>query len=497
MDLYTLYQFGSFGKEGEEPEINSAKGFLQRLAQALEWNRTDRRRAKAYMRSLVKGSGLLDAFVVVPCNLILNSVMNNMIGASGEDLLAWEGVKKYIEERIKKGAKFFIIDGQNRLNESIVPFFNSKMPFDAEALVFGGDDGSRVNVAGKTFKELPEEIQEIIRGIKIPFVTATAGDIEQFSAALIWKNEGIAWDEWQKCLTNMWYTKFRRQISSIASKDDGDAFSCKALDRISGAKFAYDVNGYDLVVAQLLVWMETGTQPKNAEDFNSFFNGSKTVSSTQVDSVKTYLKELDLSYDKKAITNTELRNYVMLRYAIDNPKKFPKIAIPQWKIEKGVNFCSVFSIINNQLVKDPTVYGETKSYTIFKSKAGLTSRSKKPGSYLYFNSESKPEFLLSRLEILINVLTEVNGKLPTTVKNTLFDQNTVVVMDKGKMPTLGEIWVDNPTDTNGDFVPVSTLKSANFDRGHKVAKSKGGSNTDLSIQKIRENRQMQEDYKEV
>ena len=287
VSLYTLYELGSFGKNGEEPEINSAKGFLQRLAQQLEWNRHDRRRAKAYLRSLAKGSGLLDAFVVVPTELLLNSVKNNMEDATGEELEAWKGVLSYVEERMSKGAKFFIIDGQNRLNESIIPFFNSEMPFASDsALVFLGDEGERVNVAGKKFGDLDEGIKEYLREIKIPFVTATAGDIEQFSNALIWKNEGIAWDDWQKKLLEKWYTKFRRQISSIASKDEGDYFSREALSRISGAKFAYDVNGYDLIVAQLLVWMDTHNQPKNVEDFASYFGGVKSISSAQVNDLK-------------------------------------------------------------------------------------------------------------------------------------------------------------------------------------------------------------------
>ena len=57
-----------------------------------------------------------------------------------------------------------------------------------------------------------------------------------------------------------------------------------------------------------------------------------------------------------------------------------------------------------------------------------------------------------------------------------------------------ELYLDNPNDSNGNAIPVSTLKSSNFDRGHKVAKSKGGSNIDLVIQDIRENRQTQEDF---
>jgi len=496
LSLETVYNLGSFGLNGEEPEINSAKGFLQRLAQQIEWNRHDRRRAKAYLRSLVKGSGLLDAFVVVPTELILKSVKNNMEDAIGEELEAWKSVFEYVEERIGKGAKYFIIDGQNRLNESIIPFFDNDMAFSAnEALVFTGEDGERVNVAGKNFKDLPEGIQNYIWNIQIPFVTATAGDIKQFSDALIWKNEGIAWDEWQKEITDKWYTKFRRQISSIASLDEGDTFSTNALSRVSGAKFSYDVNGYDLIVAQLLVWMITQVQPKKVEDFSAFFSGLKTVSTAQVAALKRYLKEFTGGYtDNKQVTNTELRNYVMLRYAIDNPKKFPKIAIPNWEVKKGSTFAAVFRTINTLLVKNPQSLGEVAPYINHNIRGGVGSKSKRPGSYLYYNSESKPEFLLNRLVILFNVLTDAHGLTPDAVLDDLWKINTVVEMDSAKMPTLEELYIDNPYDNKGNAIPVSTLKSDKYDRGHKVAKSKGGSNIDLVIQEKRENRQTQENY---
>lgn len=495
MTLKNLYEMGSTGVSGEEAEINSAGGFLQRLAQKEEWNRHEKRRAKAYMRSLVKGSGLLDSFVVVPADLLLASVKNNMIDASDEAKIAWKQVEKYIVTRMEKGAKYFIIDGQNRLNESIVPFFNNEFPFGSdEALVFTGDDGTRINVAGKKYEDLPDGIKEYIDNIAIPFVTATQGEIQQFSDALIWKNEGIAWDDWQKVITENWYTKFRRQVSEIASKDEGDISCIGAFERISGAKFAYDVNGYDLIAAQLLIWMAVKVQPSKIEDFYSFFSGINKVSGKQVGALKKYLKEFDRHYDKKQITNTELRNYVMLRYAIDNPKEFEKIAVPNWIVKKGVNFAAIFKLLNTTLIKTPETYGEVESYNIFTMKGGATTKSKKPGSYVYYNSESKPEFLTNRLVILFNVLTNAHGKTPDTILDPLWKENTVVTYDTSKMPSMEEVYINNPVDSRGNAVPVSTVKSANFDRGHKIARSKGGSNEDLVLQPIRDNRQLQEDY---
>jgi hypothetical protein len=330
--------------------------------------------------------------------------------------------------------------------------------------------------------------------MRIPFVTATQGEIQQFSDALIWKNEGIAWDDWQKVITENWYTKFRRQVSEIASKDEGDISCIGAFERISGAKFAYDVNGYDLIAAQLLIWMAVKVQPSKIEDFYSFFSGINKVSGKQVGALKKYLKEFDRHYDKKQITNTELRNYVMLRYAIDNPKEFEKIAVPNWIVKKGVNFAAIFKLLNTTLIKTPEDFGEVESYNIFTMKGGATTKSKKPGSYVYYNSESKPEFLTNRLVILFNVLTNAHGKTPDTILDPLWKENTVVTYDTSKMPSMEEVYINNPVDSRGNAVPVSTVKSANFDRGHKTARSKGGSNEDLVLQPIRDNRQLQENY---
>ena len=495
--LYNLYLLGSFGVNGEEPEINSAHGFLQRLAQKTEWNQNDKKRAKSYIQSLIKGSNLLDNFVLIPIDLLLKSVENNMVYASGEELKAWESVIAYIEEHKEKGAKVFIIDGQNRLNEAIIPFFDSNMALPQEAIVFrpidkdGKPTGKAKNIANKLYKELPKGIQEYIKDIEIPLIVADAGDIKQFSAALIWKNEGIAWDAWQKLITNQWYTKFRRQLSSIASEDDGDPQSIEALKRISGAKYMYDVNGLDLIVAELLAWMVTAIQPTKVEDFDSYFNGTNVITQTQIDLLKKYLREFDSHYDKKLITNVELRNYVMLRYVIDNPnrKEFDKLAIPSWKINKGTAFAGIYKTINNSLVKDPVKLGEKPSYEYIRpANGGKSIQSKVPGSYVWSCSKSGPLYIENRLTILLNVLQNANDKTPKSIIEDLHKYQAVIELDTDAMPDMEQLYMDEPYDNKGVRIPISTLKSANWDRGHKSPKSKGGSNTDLVLQKGRENK---------
>ena len=494
--LETLNRMGMPGVKGTYPIIDSASGFLQRLAQKLEWRKKDGKRAKAYIRSLVKGSALLDSFVLVPADLILKSAEIEFEASVEEEKEAWKVVLKYIKTRIENGVEFFIIDGQNRLKESLIPFFTNKLPFDSLPLSFKDNKGNKFNCAGKFFKELSKDIQLYIKSIEIPLVVATSGDISEFSQALIWKNEGIAWDDWQKLIMNQWYTKFRRQISSIASQDEGDAPSRKALSMVSGQKYSYDVNGYDRLIAELLIWMNKQVMPTSISEFESFFNGTNTVTKTQVDLIKKYLRPFSIKYpDKSKISNTELRNYIMLRFVLDYPKKFKTLSVPNWRIEKPVDFVSWYKTITKVLMKDPEDYGELPPYQIVKHPDGSTSKSKTPGSYNEFNSVNDPDFLISRIAILLRVLQGQNSNIKCKkIFEELKDGNVIVELDDTPMPLTESTWLHDHNDADGNAIPISQLDSRVFDRGHKIAKSKGGSNTDVVLQKKRDNRQWQDDY---
>ena len=501
LQLKTLSIMGSPGVNGIEPAIDSASGFLQRLAQQLMWRYLENARSKSYLRSLVMGNALLDSFVVVPAELLKKSVTVNAKQSNEEQKEAWDIVLKYINERIENGAEFFIIDGQNRLNEALVPFFKNKIPFDTkEGLLITDTKGDVHDIRGKFYRDLPLDIKKYINNIEVPFVKAISGDIEKFSETLVWKNEGIAWDDWQKTLMNQWYTKFRRQISSIASKDDetGDTPSIAILDKVSGAKYSYDVNGFDRLVAELLVWMDCKNQPTNPKEYNKYFSGGETVLDSSVTSLKTYLKELSLTYkDIKSITHTELRNYVMLRFVLENPSKFKtqNFVIPNWKIMASVDFASWYKVINKVLMKKPESLCELPSTKVYKSADGTETSSKNPGSYNWYNSESGKDFLLNRVAILLRVLTGKNIEhMGASIYSKLINEGVVVEMDTEPMPSYEEVYLKDSNDTDGKSIPISKLNSKYVNLGHNIAKSKGGSNKDITLQRPRGNRQWQEDF---
>jgi len=496
LSLKQLKKMGSPGVTGVEPQIDSASGFLQRLAQKEEWRKNDYARAKEYIHSLVKGSSVLDNFVLVPANLILKSAELRYEETVEEEKEAWKGVLEYIKERMSKGTEFFIIDGQNRLNESIIPFFENKLTFDNRTLTFIEKDGTtKVHCPGKKFKDLSKDIQSYIEDIKVPLVVASSGDIAAFSKTLIWKNDGVAWDDWQKLIMDTWFTRFRMQIDSIASKDKGHAPSRATLNLISGKKYAYDVNGHDRLVAEFLIWMKKGFVPTKIEDFKEWFSGKYTVNQSDIDLLKKYLKDFNKKYlTKKQISNTVLRNYIMLRYVLDNPKKFRTdgINVPSWRIEKPVDFVGHYQAVTNVLAKNPEDYGELTGYT---KRNGV--RFKTPGSYTWSNSENGKGFLKSRIEILLRVLTAERGVENIKCQKVfeeMRDGGAIIEIDDTPMPSIEQVWMSNPQDADGNIVPISQLDSSIYDRGHKIAKSKGGSNTDVVLQKKRDNRQWQEDY---
>ena len=516
--LQTLYDFGSRGKDTKGSQIDRATGFLQRLAQVQAWAAADRIKCKEYINSLIKGSNLLDSFVCVPEHLLVKTVNERIDTTTHEVQKAWIAVKEYIEKRVANGAKRFIIDGQNRLFEAIIPFFDNEFPLGGTSLVISVD-GETVDVKGRYFKDkevedengkirvvkgLSPEIQDYIYNIEIPFVDATKGDLEQFCDTLIWKNEGVAWDEVQKMVMKNWFTKFLHQVREISDKDNANPIITKLLGKIAGKDYQYEVNGYDRLVAELLIWMVTGTQIVNPDMTKQFFEGHPLVETSKIESLKTYLLEFAAAYDntnytdtKKSygIVNIELRNYVYLRYVLDHRRsdQAKGITVPNWSLANGkaVEFAAIYKKVNSLLISAPEKLGQLPNQNQVKVD-GRIHTSKNAGSYVAVNSKKDKESIKGRIEILFSVL---DGRVPETrqYKTDMINRNVVVTKATDKSPSRAEIHHNSPFLPDGK--PVSTLDYDDtdlYDVGHITPKSHGGSNEDVVLQKKRENRQLKD-----
>jgi len=509
--LGSIYQGGSVGVDSKAAKIDCATGFLQRLAQKTEWQLSDYAKCKEYLVSMIKGSNLLDSFVTVPASLLLSTVEDRIISTIGEVNEAWVEVGKFLKERVERGVQHFIIDGQNRLFESIIPFFDNKISLSVEQsllFVIVDDETAAVeefDAKGRFYRDLPTEVQNWIKKIKIPVVVGTRGDLKGFCDTLIWKNEGIAWDQWQKMVTRNWFTKYLRQIRKLSDKDTANPIITNLLSKIAGKAYVYDRNGWDRLISELLMWMVRGTEVTKLDEVKLFFDGSYTVSQQHLDNLEKYLKEFGGAYSdvwkngatesSKGITNTELRNYVYMRYALDNPKSdsFKGLSVPNWKISKGVAFASTYKKYNGLLMKNPETFGELPSRTYSTNKVGGKQLSAKtPGAYVTLCGQYDKQHIQGRLEILFSVLA---GRKPETthIFDELIKENVVTVVATDRTPSMAEIHENNPFTADGEKINVVDHDNTNlFDIGHVNPKSKGGSNKGVVLQKKSPNRKLQD-----
>ena len=304
------------------------------------------------------------------------------------------------------------------------------------------------DVSGLFFKDLPDCIQNWIKEIQVPVAVGTKGDLERFCDTLIWKNEGIAWDEWQKMVTRNWFTKYLRQIRKLSDKDTDNPKVTSLLSKIAGKAYEYDRNGWDRLISELLMWMVRGVEVTKLDEAKLFFDGSYTVSKQQITLLEKYLKEFSDAYidvwkngatvDSKGITNTELRNYIYMRYALDNPSSdaFKGLSIPNWKVSKGVKFASTYKKYNALLMKNPVNYGQLPNRTSSTNKVGgkyLTAKT--PGAYVTLCGQYDKTHIIGRLEILFSVL---GGRKPQTkhVLDALIKENVVIFVRTGSHSNL-------------------------------------------------------------
>ena len=508
--LGTIYKSGSKGVDSKAATIDRATGFLQRLAQKTEWQLNDYAKCKEYLVSMIKGSNLLDSFVTVPASLLLLTVEDRISTTTGEVNEAWVEVGKFLKGRTDSGVQHFIIDGQNRLFESIIPFFNNEIRLPAtQSIVFVmSDENGNVeefDAKGRFYKDLPVELQNWIMEIKVPVVVGTRGDLERFCETLIWKNEGIAWDDWQKMVTKNWFTKYLSQIRKLSDKDTANPEVTNLLSKIAGKSYEYDRNGWDRLISEILMWMVRGTEVTKLDEVKLFFDGNYTVSQQHLDNLEKYLKEFGEAYSSvykngadirgKGITNTELRNYVYMRYALDNPKTdaFKGLSVPNWKISKGVAFASTYKLYNGLLMKTPENFGELPNRTFSEIKVGGKHVSARTaGAYVTLCSQYDKAHIQGRMEILFSVL---GGRKPETthIFNDLIKENIITVLASDETPSMGEIYKNNPFTADGEKINVVDHDNTRlFDIGHHNPKSKGGSNKDVVLQKKSQNRKLQD-----
>ena len=133
--------------------LSTAAGLLQRKLQKDAW---DNHRRQSYLNTVIQGLEFLDKIIVVPANLLLQGLINEhgrTIEKERKTALAQE--IEEIRKDVAAGVENYIIDGQNRILNAIVPFINNEFSLGATDIPVVDENGKVVEYAqGKRFKEL-------------------------------------------------------------------------------------------------------------------------------------------------------------------------------------------------------------------------------------------------------------------------------------------------------------------------------------------------------
>lgn len=465
--LSDLKRYVTEGDTGINPVFSTFAGMLQRINQEIEWFKNDYKRCKEFMYCVLTGAGALDNIIIVPVDLVLSSLRIKMTKETDIPKEIWDATISVIEKDKESGTLHYIIDGQNRLVNAIKGYYEDQFPLGSRKLSYI-DNNEEVILSGKKYSELNKECQEYIDNIELSVLEATTGDVDSFVDSLIAKNEGLPWTEWMKIMTKNWFSIYRNKL-----KDIGENPQVKeALNKISGKEYSYDVNGHDKIISEILIWMKTKHQPARDSQHLSYLSGMEKVKSSHYNLLQKYILEFNKVYrnSKKLYTNTEFRNYVMLRYAMDHRDEFPNVHIPSIAVVAVVDFVKQYQIFNKVLRKHPDNF--------FPPQNGVKSNQKRPFHFLWACSEYKPQFIDCRLDLLFKEFIKKQSEL-----ERLGIIKTVV--DTSPMPSLEEIYHNNPIPVIGKEVRPSQVSSDKFDRGHIVAKNNNGSN-DISNLRLHE-----------
>ena len=457
-----LYKSVSKGDNGFNPVFSTFAGLLQRINQSQEWSKNSHKRSKEFMYCLLTGAGALDNIIIVPIGLVLKSLKLKMERQTDISKDIWDATISVIEKDQESGTRFYIIDGQNRIVNAIRGYYDNEYALGNKLLAAIDDNNEEVIFNGKKYAELSKDCQEYIDNIELTVLVATKGDIDSFVDSLIAKNEGLPWTDWMKTMTKNWFSLYRNKLKDIANNPQVK----EVLSKMSGQEYAHDKNGHDKFVSELLIWMEKKHQVSQDRHHISYLEGIDSVKQSHYKLLQQYITEYNKGYrSSKSFSNIILRNYVMLRYAMDHRDDFTNLKIPSIRVNKVVDFVSQYRIYNKNLKADKKNYLDPVD--------GVKSNVKRPMYYIWACSEKGQDFLECRLNLLFKEFKKNQLQLER-------DQIIKTVVDTSPMPSMEEVYHNDPNELSvGRKLRPSEIYSGNFDRGHKIAKNNDGSN-DLS-----------------
>jgi hypothetical protein len=193
-DIKSIWDFYILALNGK---ITVLPEWLQRNQQTKKWRKAKGKKIKSFLRSFFTGNSLLTPFYIVNIDVLLDYIDDEIDTETNESVKkVFKDMKKELETKKKSGVEYVLLDGQNRLYEAIIPFFQGTLECNkyAKPFVFT-DDGEEVIKGDFKFTDidLGEAIKDTFRNTQIIVAEGEKGHIKAYVDSIVAMNEGEPW----------------------------------------------------------------------------------------------------------------------------------------------------------------------------------------------------------------------------------------------------------------------------------------------------------------
>ena len=479
--LSTLWEMYLDMKEGI---IITIPPFLQRYLQESAWMKQEYKKSKEYLHSAFSSTSLFEPFILVGVDLLIKNLSSDIKQwkEDGSDEIVLQATKALedLKKKKGKGAKWAKIDGQSRNKLALKPFFESDITIDKSMIINHYDEEIEEVVAsedinGVPFEKISSNSKEFLKTIPAFVVQITDGNIDNIVAALIAKQQGIAFTKFQEIYHGKYISVFANRLENYITKPITDAYK-KYITQ--GDKFKAEESGLEYFFASLSIFFKYKSWPSNSKIKNVMHGIEDVPSTDNLNKIKKYTNEfLDYfgSLDEKDVqkySSKVLQNYIIFRWYLHNWNRkesfFSRYNLPEIKIQAPNSFVKSIIEIHTTLMDK----NNPKSY---RNINGVAHR-RKP-SYPEGCNNDSTELIEWRIQFMSE---EFKSKLPQLIKEN------IVITENINMPGIESVKVNSGfKDMDGNDVDPREK----YHQGHKKSKyNKGGNEVDnLSPQNPQDN----------
>lgn len=258
--IYSMHKLGKFFYDRER---------LQRLLN--EWS--DYKKV-SYIRYLYNGGNFKDLFQIAKIEPIVTFLESKLFAGASNYAMVEENLE-YFKSLIAKGYEYIVLDGQHRI-DTIVRYFENmfEMPSNGTIVFQKQGESGKIRVEGK-FSELPEEMQDHFRDMKLLVTVYTAGDLAELAQIFITSNDMLPMTMHERRILN--YNPLNRWLVATCRDDLNIQYMFRSINGMSG-EYDLDNKGDTLFAAEMLLYINNNLyEGYDINDLNDALGSRPTI----------------------------------------------------------------------------------------------------------------------------------------------------------------------------------------------------------------------------